>query len=372
MGSIFVAGSGIGLVKNGFYYEQIAFIYKYFLIAIIPYIYIRLTRSAQDVNALLKLWTVSFIFLCIWPIIRFYLDLIGLINVHFRADFPLASKGTSFSTAGHLYSTLLSFGLYFMFLKKRFLDGTRFKLIHILFLCCSIISLILCGSRGWVFVSVIMLLVFFASYYKQFFTTTLLKWSFVFLGIVLIIVPVYIGKVSMMSEAERRKYWFIVDTVARTTQINIFKKGDESTGARIDKFIYVLKEIKPQGFLIGNGIFNTGWFDNAIAQFLYTSGLFGLAIFIVIIKNFIAKAKFYAIQNNKRNEFIVFKYTLYFYIFANALVTEFILVTRSIFPSLSLIILLYLEIKLSNSNQVKVANKNQIEEENRPFGLISP
>ena len=106
----------------------------------------------------------------------------------------------------------------------------------------------------------------------------------------------------MMSEAERRKYWFIVDTVARTTQINIFKKGDESTGARIDKFIYVLKEIKPQGFLIGNGIFNTGWFDNAIAQFLYTSGLFGLAIFIVIIKNFIAKAKFYAIQNNKRNE----------------------------------------------------------------------
>ncbi|RAP33980.1 hypothetical protein DID77_02130 [Candidatus Marinamargulisbacteria bacterium SCGC AG-439-L15] len=335
----FVLGSVFGVLKFGFNFQYSILYYKYFLIFCIPIVYLSLVNSQKIFNTQMKLWCFSFIFLLFWPFIRLFLILSNQLQAGLRPDFPFSTSLLKHGVgAGHLYSVLIGFGVLFFLMYKIFSKKKNVFLFFFLFFVVASIVLIMTGSRGGIFGVVTILFFLSIIYPKYFFSFRVLKRFFV---VIITLIPFIVWKTMSLSIWENDGF---KQLVLRSFRFNFFQ--DSSSFGRIAKLFQSLEFIQSNGFFIGNGPFVPQfWFDGLIANIISSSGFIGLILFALGAYNFNKRALYYGLKNDRYREYVVFKWLIYYYVLTNIVVTEFILVTRSVVPCLSLLMLLYIAIK---------------------------
>jgi hypothetical protein len=158
------------------------------------------------------------------------------------------------------------------------------------------------------------------------------------------------------------KYGWENDLVTRLLKRAFYfnPSEDQSYLGRVRKFIIAYNLVFDGPVFIGIGLQSSplSFFDGAIASILVSTGLSGLLVFTAIIYLFFANLYTKAVQNQRREEFLVSLFVSVNYILAN-IITEFFLVSRSVIP---FAIFLGLTTRLVHIPKVIVADEKRTNE----------
>jgi hypothetical protein len=136
--------------------------------------------------------------------------------------------------------------------------------------------------------------------------------------------------------------------------------GDQSYLGRVRKFIIAYNLVFDGPVFIGIGLQSSSlsFYDGAIVSILVSTGLSGLLVFTAIIYLFFANLYTKAVQNQRREEFLISLFVSVNYILAN-IITEFFLVSRSVIP---FAVFLGLTTRLVHIPKVIIADENRTNE----------
>ena len=116
----------------------------------------------------------------------------------------------------------------------------------------------------------------------------------------------------------------------------------------MQKAITALNEISPNYLLIGNGPTGASlkWYDGGISILLAHGGVLGLLSLIIYIYMIIARSKRRSIIGKASSLHKVFTLLLFIYLLLSV-ITEHFLITRNLLPVITLLSVIYANIKLN-------------------------
>jgi hypothetical protein len=335
---ILVVSSMLGVwaygIKN---IQNLGFIYK-FMVPLFPIFILKEVKvTPKRVQILHKLLFYVFIFLTVWVYTYLVLRFTGRIRGLLRPSFPFS--GNFYQSDAHLYSCFLAMCLvmYNFYWKKKFSHGF---LLTIFINAICLPAIVLTGSKtGIVIVA-----------FSQFFHTliylkgvfTIKKRTFLMVLMLLPLVFYMLSKVDLDNGTLR--------LVERALDFN---SGDGSSSSRIRKLLISFDQSSGTFFLFGVGLLSNfvTWYDGLIGSTNGFMGLFGVALFSLMIAQLIRSNYFLAKLNDQMKTFIPFAIILSSYIIAN-LITEYYLVTRGVLPTAVILTLLHFNIARQTNEQV--------------------
>jgi len=317
----------VGIVKP----RNFAFIYKYSVLFICVWLIVSSKFNEQQVKFLLKILFFSFLAMITFEYIILYKFMIispKLIRF-FRPYFPFTDPRLKDS---HMLAAYISTGLLAIILCRRY-NLLKIKLLSYGILVTIVfLAMLLTGSRNGI-VTFVMTLVAFNLYllFRKFNVRQKLiqlkRPTLYFALIVLISATVILGLYM--------KYGPENDLATRLLKRAFYfdPSQDQSYLGRVRKFIVAYNLVFDGPVFIGIGLQSSPlyFFDGAIASILVSTGLVGLFVFAAIIYLFFANLYAKAIQNERKEEFLVCFFVSVNYILAN-IITEFFLISRSVIP----------------------------------------
>jgi hypothetical protein len=312
---------------------RIIFIYKYsfpFLLVMILY---NLNLNNLQLKKLLNYTFFSYIFLVLWVYVYLYLVANGNIHGSSRPSYPLSND---YRVSGaHLYSSTLSVGLVFFVLFYKYTNYS--KALLLLFLPVSLGAVLLTGSK-----SGLVVIIFSILFHSLLNIKKILSWtpSF-FISLMLVMAIFYIGM--------PKSHMYLLE---RATTFNL---NDESYLSRITKMFTGIKDAENTFFLVGTGILTSSltWYDSLIGILMSHSGALGFLSFFFILYYFWRNTMLINVKKSEIKN--IFTILFFGYILAN-FITEFFLLSRSLFPVIIYLFITYQYLKLEEG----LVNKKEV------------
>lgn len=333
---IFIISNIHGLIQGSFFdLLQLSFLYKYILIFMLPWIVVSIVKTNKQIMTINWLLLINFILLSSWTYIYFYLLKNGIIIGDIRPSFPF-SLDYNFSDA-HLYSSYLGFFLiaYIFYLRKSLNINPFFSYIIILN---GFIGIFLTGSRTGI-VSLSIVLLFYYSYIILKVLTTRNKFSIkkvvVFVSFLLLIFSLFMLLIPYIEIFLNNFQWQI------QRALNFDLANDESSLLRVHMLSIALKDSYYSYFLLGSGFYSSLLFYDGLLAILIAHG--GLLFIILFILFYFITIKKLAKNSANKKGFLVFLLLVLVYLISN-LITEYIFVSRSAVPVLTLLSILYVDL----------------------------
>jgi len=324
------------LNNNNINYTGLVFYYKYSLIFLIPLIVIDVVNNKNRLIRIVSILYYIYLFLIIWVYIYYILRTEGFIQGNPRVSYPFSNYNLP---DAHVYSSYLSFTFlaYHEYIKK-ILNHTNIH-SYIVFIL-AVGALLLTGSKT----GLLVISIYFIIYIMRFISSFSKKQ----LGI--IITTTLTLSISILilfntqndNDIDSFSYSYLYN---RATTYNV--KGDSING-RLQGGIHALKEILPNFLLIGNG--PTGarlkWYDGGLSILLSHGGVLGLLSLIIYIYMIHARSKRRSIIGKAYSLHKVFTLLLFTYLLLSV-ITEHFLITRNLLPVITLLSVIYANIKLN-------------------------
>jgi len=315
------------LFIGNFSVERIIFVYKYLYPFCLILIFYNLNLSSKQLIFLMKLMFFSHIALSVWVFIYIYLVSTGQIHGSFRVSFPFSNDYAS--SDAHLLSSVLAIGAVFftMFFKKLYSS----QLIFFVLLVFSISAIVLTGSRTGLLIFIIGICLYSLSIDKK--SLSVVFWLLVSIGMGL-------GLFVSSGVPIPDEIMILTDRIMGTDI-----STDSSFLGRIEKTGIGLSESGRMYFLLGVGVLHSElvWYDSLVGSLMSHVGLLGSMIFIALLFKFWRNTVYAAKTKTKSAKIVTIM--LLCYVIAN-LITEYYLVSRSVFPFLVYLLILREYIKL--------------------------
>lgn len=320
--------SGFVLIGD-FNNERLIFVYKYFYPFALILIFYNLDLDHTQLNTLLKCMLASHVALVVWVFVYTYLVATGQLYGSFRPSFPFSND--YIASDAHLYSSVLAIGSLFftMFFKHMYSS----KIVFLIFVLISLTAMLLTGSRTGILVYMIGMSMYLISTDKRFSSAIF----------TLICVSTLTSIVIIFSDIQiPDEYVRLVDRITSTDLSN-----DSSVLGRIQKLAIGLADSERSYFFIGTGVLHSSliWYDSLAGSLMSHVGLLGCTIFFLILYKLRKNTVHSGLKNKKKAT--MFTILLICYVTAN-LITEYFLVSRSVFPFLVYLFILHQYVKLEN------------------------
>ena len=297
--------------------ESLIFVYKYFLIIILPMLMLSLLKNSFRIKIFEIMSLVSFVSLIIWSYYYVLAVEAGTIFGVSRVSFP--GSDTFLRADAHLYSNYLAMSLLFYFLYLRHSFGHNF-LFSILLIGFGFGAMVLTGSRNGILVfSLGILLWYFLTATSGRINISVrsgLRLSAFLICLALGFFFLFEEMVDFFSSAAERAFLFQFS-------------GDESSEARIVQLSIAIDDWLSSSVLFGASILGASfrWYDTGLGILLVHFGLVGF-IFLSLLMFLAIKVLTRDLSSPLSRVSLVL---LLVYCFSN-LITEFALVTRSLLP----------------------------------------
>ncbi len=326
-------GNGTFMSNNEVIYERAVFLYKYSYPFIFIAILYNLKLNIKQTTTLLNYMFIGYVFLVVWVFLYVYLVSNNIIIGSFRPSFPFSND--YWTSDAHLYSSSLGIGLvYFSVLFKNLFVP---KYLFFPFLFVAFAALVLTGSRSGLAIYIIGIILYNLIYIKGFF-----KLIF-FMLIIIIIIILFSPNIDLTDDYIR--------LIERASNFDL--EDDGSSLNRIVKMNIGINDAENMYYLLGIGIFKSSlvWYDSLIGILMAHTGMLGFLSFLVVLIFFILNNNKYKKYDNK-NYYALFVIILFTYLVAN-FITEFFLVSRSVFPVLIYLFILHQYMKLEYQKNIK-------------------
>lgn len=294
--------------------DRLIFVYKYLYPFCLILILFNLNLSSKQLFALMKLMFFSHMALSIWVFLYIYLVSTGQIHGSFRASFPFSNDYVT--SDSHLFSSTLAIGALFFTMFFKQIYSSQF--LFLIFLVLSVSAIVLTGSRTGLLVFTIGIGLYLLLVGKRF-----LIGIFAGLGALSMGLFFLVNSGSMPDE--------IMILTDRITGTDI--STDSSFLGRIQKMVIGFADSEKMYFLFGVGVLHSTlvWYDSLVGSLMSHVGLLGAIVFISLLfmlwKNTVCSVKL------KSKASIIVAIMILCYLIAN-LITEYYLVSRSVFPFL--------------------------------------
>lgn len=315
--------------------ERAIFLYKYLLLFFIPTVVLGLDLKQQEIRQLYKLLYYTFLFLSIWAFIYIFLVLNGLIVGQLRVSYPF-SDDFNVSDA-HLYSSYLGFFFVaYAFYLGRWLNHSI--LIFTFTLIISAAGIVMTGSRT----GILMLCIAFILK-VPFFIRKVYKPDKKVIAMLIFLPVLFMVLQAFASKLEFDVLESVSRLVERATNFNLIQ--DKSSLGRLGKLEVALHDMERSGFFFGQGILSSTliWYDGILSILMAHGGLslIMLCCFFTII--FVLRA-FNKARVSKSYEKLSILLLLSFVYLISNFITEYVFITRNVFPVFLFLSILYKEI----------------------------
>ncbi|MDA9921251.1 hypothetical protein N9D96_04200 [Gammaproteobacteria bacterium] len=339
--SIFFVSNMIGIIMYGTPdLTRLVFLYKYLFIFVLPWVFVAVVRTDEQIKIINKLILINFILLSSWTYIYLILLNNGSISGSLRPSFPFSNDYSV--TDAHLYSSYLGFFLvtYIFYLRNFFSHNL---ITSFLFGLNGLVALVLTGSRtGLVLIILGILFYLLYSFFRLFFKKNnflvqknRITYLFIFFLTASLLTVLMIPNIIT----------FILNS---TDVINLYSRAfnfrlatDISSLDRIEKLGVGFQDAENAGLFLGLGLRSSfTWYDGILALLISHGGLLFI-LFIYFFYYLIVKKA--AINSVSQKDFLLFALLIFLYLIANV-ITEYIFVTRSAFPVLVMLSTLFVNI----------------------------
>jgi hypothetical protein len=327
------------LHNNDIRYTGIIFYYKYSLLFLIPFVVTEVVNSRKRLQSVVSILYYVYLFLVIWVFIYYILRTNDLIQGNPRVSYPFSYYHMS---DAHVYSSYLSFTFvaYYEYIK----DILNHRKIHyvVLFMVSSV-ALFLTGSKTGILIliaySSLILVRFFRTFRKR--------------KIKLVIITLFV--ITLFNFLLPQEFVFYQDAEAlflRATTVNL---EDNSISSRQHYFFVAINEIIPNLLLIGNGPIGASqkWYDGGFSILLAHSGLLGVFVLLFYIWMFFIKSRNFSSNMNFYNLHKTFTLLILTYLLLSV-ITEHYLLTRNVLPIVTLLSVIYVNIKLNYLDSLRI------------------
>jgi hypothetical protein len=303
--------------------ERAVFIYKYFLVVLVPGMFIQVLSSQRRIRRLMWVLLLPFLFLSGW--VYFYRMSVtsGSLSGVDRVSFP-GSESNLVSDA-HLYANYLSIILlgYLLFVSRKLGHGALTISAVSLF---SLGAIALTGSRNGLLTMSFGLVVYGAL--SAIYGRRIRFRGFLKSGAI-------VALVSVSTIVLANKYIaFAGDLLIRALNFSLFQ--DQSSIGRVTKLASAIDSAISTNVVLGGGVFGAPltWYDGLLGILIAQFGFLGLAFWAIMFFVVVAvQLRIAPITTRGGRAALTLTLT---YLLGN-LVTEFSLVTRSMLPTLALI-----------------------------------
>ena len=313
---ILIASIFAGALQEGnFPTERLIFLYKYFFIFGVTLLLFNVTLSAGSLKKLLHLMFLGHLLLSLWVLFYIFAVSTGLIHGALRVSFPFSNDYVT--SDAHLFSTVLGIGsLFFTFM---FREVSRSKIVFTLFVVLSIGALLLTGSRTGIFIYILGIGIY----------ALFAGGRGLIIGLVSLLLCVVAALVlpSMIGSAPEQ----VIALADRVISTDV--TSDSSFAGRIVKMKVGIADAEYSLYLLGIGVLHSSyiWYDSSVGVLLSHVGLLGLIFSLVLVFRFWVGT--ISLAKGFRRNSVVFTIIVFCYVVANA-VTEYFLISRSVFPFL--------------------------------------
>lgn len=314
------------------------FLYKYLLPFLLIAVLYSIPFSSRQIDLLVKFLLFAYLFLVIWVFVA-VMDHILFAPRHlvaFRPAFPF--RDNPFHSDAHLYSVYLSIGLmFFIGIYDKLNISTYYK---IPFIIISATALLMTGSKVGILILLIGFILSLFIMKKKYIFYTIGAVSFGFL---------FIYSLSHISFLNIEIVNHFIFLSKRTINYDILNHISEMS--RVKKMFIGIDDASIFDYIIGIGIFKStlGWYDSLIGSLMSHVGLIGITAFIYILIRLALNNQKY-LDSNTKAYYYLFIILLVCYFIANN-VTEFYLVSRSVFPFILYLAILYHYMRLEYSTK---------------------
>ena len=316
------------------------FLYKYLLPFLLIAILYSMPFTSKQVDLLVKFLFFVYLFLVIWVFIA-VMDHILFAPRHisgFRPAFPF--RDNPFHSDAHLYSVYLSIGLiFFAGIYNKLNIATYYKIPFILI---SLTALLMTGSKVGVLILFISLILSLLILKKRYIFYILGAVSIGFL---------FIYNLTYLSSLNIEIINHFIYLSNRTLDYEILNNIAETS--RVKKMFIGIEDASIFNYLIGIGIFKAtlGWYDSLIGSLMSAVGLIGIIVFIYILFRLVLNNQKYVDGNTKVYNYLFIILLICYFIANNT--TEFYLVSRSVFPFILYLSILYHYMRFEYSKKNK-------------------
>lgn len=322
----------------------LAFYYKYFLIFLIPWI---VTGLVNNRNRLIK--TVSilywiFILLTTWVFLYYFLRTNDFIIGSQRVSYPFSNLSIP---DAHLYSSYLSFTFvaYLEYIRKVLRHGR----IHSYLICFfATIALFLTGSKTGILIISIYFMILVLHFFINSRKTTLILVALAVCTMTLMFIS--ITKIDIKYKE---------DIIQLSNRAITYDISNASIKRRYLYLLDAIEEIQHNYFLIGNGPTGSSrkWYDGGFSIIMAHSGALGFFVLLIYIYKILTYLKKIALRSNSDSLLNVFTLLLLTYLLL-IFITEHFLITRNVLPIVTLLSLVYANIKINYIDYI--VSKQQI------------
>ena len=332
--------------------ERIIFFYKYSLLFLIPLIVTKLVLNNKRLRILIMSLNIILNILVAWVYIYFFLRSNEIISGHSRVSYPFSNFDTS---DAHVYSSSLSFLLiaYIEYIRRVMKHGFYRSYIKIIL---GIIALFMTGSKTGVLIIILYLciqLMFFINNRNKYFLKFVAACALLFTLVYNYLPENLLTNYSLQSRLEVETLFF------RATHYN---PEDHSITARIKGIYNAIEETEKYFLLLGNGPIGAPhkWYDGGFSILLAHSGIIGIVILFTYFWIILLKLKIISITKFSKDLYKSFVLLLIIYIILG-LITEHFLLTRHLLPGITLLSIIYVNIKIEyENNYIKYKYDQQI------------
>ena len=334
MNLVFIISSYLSLLSNNnLRITGLAFYYKYLLIFIIPVIVIVTVNNKIRLFKIITILYYLYILLNIWVYIYYWLRINEYIIASQRISYPLSDYTIS---DAHVFSSYLSFTLI------AYLEYVRIMLRHsiirsYIIVMLSIGALFMTGSKTG-----ILILALYTIYIVIRNICYLRKKNVINLIITIIITSLIFTFVIYSNINIKEDIIYLYE---RTTTYDL---EDASINRRYLYLRKAIDEASQNYLLFGKGptASNQKWYDGGLSIVIAHGGLLGVFVMVFYIFCVIKEINILSRRSNSKYLRKVFLLLLFTYILLS-LITEHFLITRNVLPVVTLLSIIYVNIKLN-------------------------
>ncbi len=312
------------------------FIYKYLLPFLLIAVLYCIPFNSKQIDLLLKSLFFVYLFLVLWVFIAILehnlYDPRKLMS--FRPALPF--RDDPIHSDAHLYSTYLSIGLiFFIGIYNKINISTYYKIPFILL---SLSAILMTGSKTGILILLIGLVLSLFIMKKKYILYTI---GTVSIGLL------FIYSLSYMSSLNMEFINHFIYLSNRTIDYEILNNIAESS--RIKKMYVGISDASIFNYFIGIGIFKSTltWHDSLIGSLMAHVGVIGIGVFLYILVQLVLNNQKYFDSNTKIYNYLFIILLVCYFISNN--ITEFYLVSRSLFPFIMYLAILYHYMRLEYS-----------------------
>ena len=268
----------------------------------------------------------------LWVFAYYYMKLNGIIIGHTRVSFPLSNY--IYSDA-HLYSVYLSISIiFFISIRDKILYSNLFFNTVI---AISVLATLSTASRSGT-------VILFIGFMYIFISKSTLRSFLKLLLLMIILLSIIVMAINFISDDINE---LIEPLFNRAFSFNI--SNDDSASIRFLSLETAFSDSSSLFNLLGVGVLSSSkvWFDGGLSTFIANTGFIGFILFIGFIVAFIISTIKY---KNKYSSILILMFILYGLI---NFISEYFLVTRSVFMFVIYTSLLYVLINQNNLKKEK-------------------